>query len=92
MWRKAHESWKSECLQATMKHGGLGIMVLGAIWYEGRSPLILIEKRLHIEEFNKILEIGLLPLYERKLDKSNTLFQEDVSHAGFQRLVKQSML
>ena len=26
VWRRTDESWMSECLQATMKHGGLGIM------------------------------------------------------------------
>ena len=42
VWRRTDESWKSECLQVTMKRGEQGIIVWGAILSEGRSPLIFI--------------------------------------------------
>ena len=77
VWRTIGESWKSPCLQATVKHGGIGVMVWGAVWYEGRSSLIFVEDRLNGAKYNGILEDGLLPLYQDKLDKNTTLFQED---------------
>jgi len=77
VWRKTDEAWNADCLQGTVKHGGIGVMVWGAIWYDGKSELVFIENRLNGEKYNGILEKGLLPLFSVKLDKNQVLFQED---------------
>ena len=76
VWRTISESWKSPCLQAMVKHCGIGMLVWEAVWYKGRSSLIFVEDRLNGAKYNGILEDGLLPLYQDKLDKTTTPFQE----------------
>ena len=57
MWRKTDESWKSECLQATVKHSGLSIMVWSAIWYDLVDFLLYVEKHLMVKDTAMFLKM-----------------------------------
>ena len=53
-------------------------MVWGAVWFGGKSELILVEEWLNGPKYCQILEKGLLPLFDtNQIDKNTYLFQED---------------
>ena len=89
VWRKTGEEFELKNLQPTVKHGGLSIMVWGAIWTGGRSELILCEGSINAAKYVEILKKGLLPIYSRSgLRRRSTLFMEDGAPCHSAKLTK----
>ena len=71
MWRQPDEAWNAGCFQGAVEHVGIGVMIWGAVWHDGKSDLIFnyFENNLNGEKYNSILEQALLPLFNVKLGK-----------------------
>ena len=65
-------------LQSTVKHGGFSVLVWGAIWYDGKSELVVCEGRTNSAKYIEILKEGLLPIFDSAhVDKNHHLFMKD---------------
>ena len=61
----------------TVKHGEIGVMVEGAVWFGWKSVLILVGECLNGPKSCQKLEKGLLPLFEtNQIDKKSTFFKK----------------
>ncbi|KAK9739595.1 hypothetical protein QE152_g8909 [Popillia japonica] len=78
VWRRSSQQLEAKFLQQTVKYGGTNIMVWGAIWYGGRSELIICEGNINAAKYIEILRQGPLPIFDNAiLSKENAIFMED---------------
>ena len=61
VWRRQNETYKSECLQGTVKHGGGSIMVWGCMSSFGPGHLHQVEGTMNSTMYTNILQNHLLP-------------------------------
>lgn len=77
VWRRPEQEFSLKHLQPTVKHSS-SVMVWGAIWYQGRSKLVVCEGHINSAAYIRILQDGLLPLYAtHQLSTQHTLFMQD---------------
>lgn len=78
VWRRSSQQLEDKFLHQTVKYGGINIMVWGAIWYGGRSQLVICEGNINAAKYIEILTEGLLPIFNNAiLSKENAIFMED---------------
>lgn len=71
-----HDRRKPELLQDKRHSGGGGLMVWVAIGWYGKSDIIFIEGNMKSEDYQQVLELGLLP-YGGRIGGHNWIFQQD---------------
>ena len=84
VWRRPDQKFQNKRLQPTVKHS-LGVLVWGAIWWNGRSDLIRCQGSVNSTAYCQILQEGLLPAYQvGGISRENSLFMQDgaPSHAA----------
>ena len=70
--RPANTRYHERFTSKTVKHGGMSIMVWGAIKSDGSRTLVRCPARLNSVEYQNVLQSGLLPLYD-----VDNIFQQD---------------
>lgn len=78
LWRRSSQQLDDKFLHQTVKYGGVNIMVWGAIWYGGRSQLVICDGNINAAKYIQILTEGLLPIFDNAiLSKEDATFMED---------------
>lgn len=60
VWRKKNEVFKKDCLSGSVQGYGGSVMVWGAIWWNGRSDLLIVDSKIDSWIYMIILEKGIL--------------------------------
>lgn len=77
VWRKPSETYKKECLQPTVKHGGGSVMVWGCMSANGVGNLVFIEGKMLKEDYRAILKENLMASARKLGLKRELIFQQD---------------
>ena len=80
---------KESCIQSTVKHGGVGIMVWGCINVQGVGCLSKIDGKLNGERYIDILENSLIPTTHMLTILDGWIFQQDNATCHTSWLVKE---
>eukprot|EP00033_Pygsuia_biforma_P005796 GCRY01006418.1.p3 GENE.GCRY01006418.1~~GCRY01006418.1.p3 ORF type:complete len:103 (+),score=12.74 GCRY01006418.1:697-1005(+) len=78
--RYSREALNDACVLKTVKHGGRNVMVWGCFSRDGLGILCRVTNRLHAEEYIKLCEANILPLFRAIFGSSslrNKQFQQD---------------
>ncbi|GJQ81049.1 hypothetical protein Trydic_g21858 [Trypoxylus dichotomus] len=67
VWRRSSQQLDDKFLHPTVKYGGVNIMVWGAIWYGGRSQLVICDGYINAAKYIQILTAGLLPIFDNAI-------------------------
>ena len=62
--RPNNQRYNPHYTSKTVKFGGKSLMVWGAIKYDGTRALVKCDKSVTSEEYQRILDVGLLPMYQ----------------------------
>ncbi|GFX14493.1 transposable element Tcb1 transposase [Trichonephila clavipes] len=55
VWRTPKEAFAPECIVSTVKHGGVSLMVWGAISWRGLGPLVTLHGKVKAAHYVSIL-------------------------------------
>ncbi len=76
-----------DCVLPTVAHGGGSVHVWGAIHYDGRTNIVILERNITAGTYRQLLETEVLP-YARRHFGRNFLFQHDNTPAHQARRMK----
>lgn len=89
--RRSTEKYFTECISTTKKHGAGGIMVWGIFSASGVGELIRCSGSINAKEYQRILDIGLLPSIEKlctENERQYVIFQQDNAPAHTAKTTK----
>ena len=74
VWRSPEETYNKDCIQPTVKFGGVSVMFWGCFGWHGVGPLVVVEGNMDSNDYINILANHFIPWVD---NYPNSIFQQD---------------